>query len=60
MGADEAKALLEFRGNGIFEPDEMIGFERFPEARRLDGSEAMMRVVQEKDVLAEFLAEPRE
>jgi hypothetical protein len=55
--ADELEAFLELGGAGIFEPEQVVGFERFAEARGFDGGEAVVDVVQEVQVGAEVGAE---
>ncbi len=54
--ADDAETFLEFGGDGVFEPEEMIRLETFAKARRFDGSEAVMCVVKQVNVVAEFQA----
>jgi hypothetical protein len=55
--ANDTKTFLEFRRDGIFEPEEMIGFEAFAEASRFDRRETVMGVVQEMNVIAKFHAQ---
>ena len=55
--ADEFEAFLQFGGAGVFEPEEVVGLEGFAEARGFDGGEAVVDVVEEMDVGAEFDAE---
>src|SRR4029077_11336930 len=54
--ADNAKSFLQFRRDGIFEPKEMIRLETFAKAGRFDGCEAVMRVVEQMNVVAELQA----
>ena len=55
---DEAEAFLHLRRNRIFEPEQMKRFEALPQARRFNRRKAMMRIVQQVKIRAEFLAQP--
>src|ERR1700687_6203242 len=57
VAANQAKAFLQLGGDGIFEPEEMVGFELFAEAGGFDGREAVMRVMEQMEVGAKFLAQ---
>src|SRR5258708_40332004 len=57
VGENEAKTFLQLGRRGIFEPEEMIWLERFTEAGGFDGREAVMRIVEEVKVGAEFPAQ---
>ena len=54
--ADDAKAFLKLCGDGIFEPEEVIGLEALAEAGCFDRRQAVMRVVQEMNVIAKLEA----
>src|SRR4051812_15554827 len=52
---DDAESLLKFRRDGILHPEQMMGLERLSKTRRLDGSQAVMHVVQQVNILTERL-----
>ena len=47
---NQAKAFLQFRGSWIFEPEQMKRLEFLARARRLDGSQPVMRVAQQMHI----------
>src|SRR5947208_3078244 len=57
---DDPEPLLQLGWCCIFEPEEMIGFKFFAQARCFDGAEPMMRVVQQMNLRAKLLAQPGE
>src|SRR6266404_6175188 len=57
VAANQAKTFLQLGRRGIFEPEEMIWLELFTEAGGFDGREAVMRIVEEVKVGAEFPAQ---
>src|SRR5882672_9179164 len=57
VAADQAKTFLQLGGRGIFEPEEMIGLEFFAEAGGFDGRKAMVHIVEQGKLRAEFLAQ---
>ena len=58
--ADEAEALLQLGGHGVFHPEQVIGLERPAEASRFDGRQAVVDVVQQVRLRPELLAQARE
>ena len=56
---NQAKAFLQFRGSWIFEPEQMKRLEFLACARRLDGSQPVMRVAQQMHIGPKLLAQPR-
>src|SRR5580658_2133933 len=52
--ANDAKAFLELGGDGVFEPEEVIGLEAFAEACSFDRREAMVGIVEKMNVIAIF------
>src|SRR5467141_1322112 len=57
VAANQAKTFLQLGGSGIFEPEEMIGLEFFAEAGGFDGRKAMMYIVEQGKLRAEFFAQ---
>ena len=55
--ANDAEAFLQFCRDCIFEPEEVIGLEALSEARGFDGSEAVVNVVEQVKIVAEFQAQ---
>jgi hypothetical protein len=55
--ADEGEGGLELGGDGVFEPEEVVGFEGFAEAGGFDGGEAVVDVVEEMYVGADGVAD---
>src|SRR5467141_2089582 len=60
VAANQAKTFLQLGGSGIFEPEKMVRLELFAEAGGFDGGEAVMRVMEQVKVGAEFLAQALE
>ena len=45
--ANQAEAFLQFRGCGIFQPEQVVRFKFFSQPRRFNRSESMMGIVPE-------------
>ena len=64
MLANQAEPRLQFRRRRIFEPEQMVRLEAFPQPRRLDRRQPMMRVVKQlhvgTDLVAQALEERRD
>src|ERR1700722_835814 len=56
-GSDDLAAISHFGGGWIFEPEKMKWFEFFPETRSFNGSEAMVAVVEQVQIVAEGFAD---
>lgn len=56
MLADQAEALLVFRRRWVFHPEHAERFDTLAEARRFDGRQAVVHVVQEMLIEAKFTA----
>jgi hypothetical protein len=56
---NQAKAFLQFRGSWILQPEQMKRLQLFARARCLDGSQPVMRVVQQMPLGPKLLAQPR-
>ncbi|GAA2273432.1 hypothetical protein GCM10009853_029080 [Glycomyces scopariae] len=52
---DQAQRLLVLGGRDVFEPEQVVGFERLPELRGLDRGEPVVRVVQQREFGAELV-----
>src|SRR5437016_4707881 len=50
VAADEPEPLLQFGGGWIFEPEEMIWFQRFAQTRGLNRAEAVMGIMQQMNL----------
>ena len=55
--ADEAKAILQLRRNRVFQPEKMIRFQLLAQARRLDGREPVVNIVQQVQLIAQGIAQ---
>src|SRR5262249_35044685 len=57
MLANNPKALLYFSRRGIFEPEQMRGFQFLAQSRSFDWCQAMMRIVQKVQMRPEFFSQ---
>src|SRR5216683_1392011 len=55
--ADQTETFLQLRRNRVFEPEKMIRLQFFSEARRFDGREPVMRIMQQVQIRSEFFAQ---
>src|SRR5215469_10586297 len=58
--ANQAKALLEFRRGGVFEPKQMIWLELRAQARGLNGRQAMVGIMQHVNLGPKLAAQASE
>ena len=58
--ANQAKTILKLGGSGIFQPEKMIWLEALAQARGFNRRQAMVGIMQKREILAELLAQARE
>ena len=57
---DQTESVLQFGGNRVLQPKQVVRFKLFAKSRRLNRRQAMVHVVQKVQVGAEFLPQPGE
>ena len=56
---DQPETLLQLRRSRILQPKQMIRLQTLPHPRRLDRRQPVMHVMQQRNILAKFLPQPR-
>ena len=57
---NQPEPFLQFRRHGIFEPKQMVRFERAAKTCGFDGRQSMMHVVQKMHIGTEVIAHARD
>jgi len=58
--ANNAKSFLQFRGDRVFQPKEMLWLQTLAQSSRLDWPQPVMNVVEQLDVIAILRAQSLE